>query len=165
MLLVLFCFVLCFFYYTGTYNGYSIPNFIHYHFFGGGGIYHEQTEHFTFKNKPFTGVGDAEFFQWWILCFTVSNCQATLREQGECPTVIECDTYTWQPEPWGPCLLDNPVKGCGRGERNRIVHCYSNLTSVSEVKWVHYLRLWKTGIFLESVIFTTSHSIYDFTCF
>lgn len=134
-------------------------------FSGEGGIYHEQTEQFTFKNKPFTGVGDAEFFQWWILCFTVSNCQATLREQGECPTVIECDTYTWQPEPWGPCLLDNPVKGCGRGERNRIVHCYSNLTSVSEVKWVHYLRLWKTGIFLESVIFTTSHSIYDFTCF
>lgn len=32
-------------------------------FFGGGGIYHEQTEQFTFKNKPFTGVGDAEFFQ------------------------------------------------------------------------------------------------------
>lgn len=129
-------------------------------FLGEGGFTTNKQSNSLSKISLLQELGDGEFFQWWILCFTVSNCQATLREQGECPTVIECDTYTWQPEPWGPCLLDNPVKGCGRGERNRIVHCYSNLTSVSEVKWVHYLRLWKTGIFLESVIFTTSHSIY-----
>ena len=68
------------------------------------------------------------------LIFTVGNCQASLREQAECPTVIECDTYMWQTEPWGRCELDSPIRGCGRGVRSRIVGCYNNRTSVSDIK-------------------------------
>ncbi|XP_061179700.1 thrombospondin type-1 domain-containing protein 7A-like [Saccostrea echinata] len=62
------------------------------------------------------------------------NCQAPLREQGNCPTVIECDTYMWQTEPWGRCELDNPSRGCGRGVQSRALGCYSNRTSVSDIK-------------------------------
>lgn len=145
-----------------TCNRYSKPNFIHDHFVGRGNlplINFFRAIHFP--KWAFYRSMQCWIFKWWILCFTVGNCQATLMETGECPTVIECDTYMWQPEPWGPCLLDNSVRGCGRGERNRIVHCYSNRTSVSEVKWVHYLRIWKTGVklgYFGKCYFTTSHS-------
>lgn len=68
------------------------------------------------------------------MCFAVGNCQAPLTERGECPTVIECDTYRWQTEPWGRCELDKPLDGCGRGEQARMLGCYNNRTSVSDIK-------------------------------